>query len=68
MIFFRSSERGADPFGELDMRRDALFELREQRPNGFAQRFETFRHKLKDECALQALDLWTRRYAYSGHC
>jgi hypothetical protein len=28
------------------MRGDALFELREQRPDGFAQRFESFRHDL----------------------
>jgi hypothetical protein len=46
MIFFRSRERRTHPFGELDMGGEALFELREQRPDSFAQRFEAFRHKL----------------------
>ena len=47
MIFFGSRERGAHSFSELDMGGDALFELGEQRSNGFAQRFESFRHNLK---------------------
>jgi hypothetical protein len=46
MIFFRSRERGAHPFGELDMGGEALFELLEARPDDFAQRFESFRHNL----------------------